>query len=186
MGSETETGAAPQEHRGTVRRLFAFIAKFKGPFAFALVAMGIYGATDGAVPILIRSVLDNVFGNKDEHMLYLLPGIIIVFAIFRGAVGFFQNYLAASVGLGIVRELRDQIGSHLLRLSPAFFEKHQTGSLISRVTNDTLLVRFALTDSVAAVLRDAIRVVALLCAALYLDPVLALIAFNAVWTSAVG
>lgn len=160
-----------------MRRMLAFLRPHRKTFTLALCSMVIYGATDGVVPLLIRRVLDDIFGHQNRLMLYVLPGVIILFAIFRGLFGFFQNYLSSKVGLRVVRDLRNEVGTHLLSLSPSFFERHTTGSLISRVTNDVLLVRFALTDAVAAVLRDSIRIIALLCAALYLDPVLAIIAF---------
>jgi subfamily B ATP-binding cassette protein MsbA len=68
--------------------------------------------------------------------------------------------------------VRNDVQRKLLTLSPSFFDAHPSGALISRITNDSLLVRLALTDAVAAVLRDSVRVIALLAAALYLDPLL--------------
>jgi subfamily B ATP-binding cassette protein MsbA len=139
--------------------------------------MIIYGATDGAVPYLLKRVLDDVFGSQKEGMLYLLVTVIVVFALIRGVFGFVQKYLSAIIGLGIVRDIRNEINNKILRLSPATLQSHTTGNLISRVTNDTLQVRTALTDAVAAFLRDSVRVIALLCVSFYLDPVLAIIAF---------
>ena len=110
-------------------------------------------------------------------MLWIIVGVILVFAVIRGVVGYLQKYESAAVGLLIVCDIRNSISSHLLRLSPSFFARHPTGTLISRMTNDTLLIRTALTEAVAALLRDTIRVVALLIAAFFLDPVLAAISF---------
>lgn len=161
------------------KRLFRYLKPYKKRFAAALAAMAIYGATDGAVPYLLKRILDDVFGSQDLSMLKTLVVAIVVFAIIRGVFGFFEKYLAAAVGLAIVEDLRNEISWKLLSLPRSFFDKHQTGNLISRVTNDTLLVRSALTDAAAALLRDTIRVVALLGVAFYLDSTLALIAFVA-------
>lgn len=161
----------------TFRRLLGYLRPYRGRFLMALAAMSLFGLTDGAVPLLIRSVLDDIFGARNEQMLLLLPIVLIIFAVVRGTCGFLQQYLATSVGLAITQDLRNEIAAKLLTLSPRFFSKNTSGALITRVTNDTLLVRMALTESVAAALRDSIRVIALLSAALYLDPVLAAIAF---------
>ncbi|MCB0322008.1 MAG: ATP-binding cassette domain-containing protein [Bdellovibrionales bacterium] len=159
------------------RRLLSYLTPYRKTFFLALGAMVMYGATDGAVPYLLKRVLDDVFGSQNETMLLYLVGIIMAFAVIRSFFGFFQRYLAAAVGLGIIKDLRNEISEKLLTLSPAFYHLHSTGALISRVTNDTLLVRSALTDATASILRDTVRVIALLIVAFYLDPLLALIAF---------
>ncbi|MCL4122168.1 UNVERIFIED_CONTAM: hypothetical protein GTU68_057013 [Idotea baltica] len=106
-------------------------------------------------------------------MLYVLVGIIVGFAVIRGVFGFLQKYLTATVGFGVIRDVRNELQKKFLSLSPDFYLNHSTGSLVSRVTNDTLLMRAALTEGAAALLRDSIRVIALVSVAIYLDPVLA-------------
>ncbi|NLF24048.1 MAG: ATP-binding cassette domain-containing protein, partial [Deltaproteobacteria bacterium] len=81
------------------------------------------------------------------------------------------------IGHNIIRDLRNKLNQHLLTLSPGFFLRHSCGNLLSRFTSDVILVKDLLTNCIASVIRDSIRIVALLIAAFYLDPVLALIAF---------
>lgn len=161
------------------RRLLGYLRPHRRTFIYALICMALYGATDGAVPFLIRSILDDVFRDQNRNMLLTLPLILLGFAFFRGFFCFTEKYLAARVGLAIVQDIRNQINRHLLTLSPSFFSRHSSGSLISRMTNDTLLIRSSLTDAIASILRDVIRIVSLFCAAAYLDPMLASIAFIA-------
>lgn len=161
----------------TYRRLFGFLKPYRLRFSLALFAMILYGATDGAVPFLIRSVLDDIFGKQNKSMLELLTIGLVFFALVRGVFNFYQHYLTATVGHRIVRDLRNTITGHLLSLSPGFYQKTTSGALISRVTNDSLLVRTALTDSIAVVLRDSVRIISLLIAAIFLDPILGLISF---------
>src|SRR5690606_11793396 len=59
----------------------------------------------------------------------------------------------------------------------SFYHKHNTGSLISRVTNDTLLINSAITDSGVTLIKDTVRIIALMSVAFWLDHKLALIAF---------
>ena len=158
------------------RRLLRYLYPYRARFTWALLAMTIYGATDGCIPYLLKHVLDDVFGSQDRQKLNVLVGAIVAFAFVRGLMGFFQRYLASSVGLAIVADIRNEINRRLLYLSSSFFAAHPTGTLISRVTNDSLIIRSALTDAAAAVLRDSVRVVALLAVAFYLDPVLASVA----------
>lgn len=160
-----------------VRRMLAHLKLYRPEFAGALGCMVLYGATDGLIPLLLKYVLDGVFANPSEKLLLTLPIFVVFFACIRAASDFGQSYLMSRVGHNIVRDIRNDVNSHLLTLSPGYFVGVSSGNLLSRITSDVVLVRTLLTDSVAAVIRDTIRIIALIAAAVYLDPFLALIAF---------
>jgi subfamily B ATP-binding cassette protein MsbA len=158
-------------------RILRYLGPYRRTFVFAMICMIIFGATDGAVPFFIRYILDEVFSGKNTQFLYLLPGVLIIFAVIRGAADFGQSFLMAKVGHTIVRDLRTDVDRAILRLEPAYFIATASGNLLARITSDVLLVKTLLTESLAAIIRDSIRVVVLLAAAVYLDPLLAAIAF---------
>ena len=159
-----------------IRRLLKYLIPHKKKFSLAILAMVVYGATDGVIPLVLKHILDKIFGDKDVSMLYIIPVFLISFSILRALFGFTQQYLSSVVGLSIIKDIRDDIHAKLLELTPSFYKLNQSGNLISRMTNDTLLVRTALTDATAALLRDTVRIIALVVAALYLDPYLGLFA----------
>ena len=136
-----------------------------------------YSATSGALPFLVQRVIDDVFAQKDKTSLFYLPFLIIGVFAFRGLVNFGDHYLTDYVGLRIINDVRDGLNRHLQSLSLSFFQRHPTGTLISRVTNDVSLVRSALTDSVASLIRDTTSLLALIVVAFLKDWVLATIAF---------
>ena len=142
-----------------------------------MVCMAGYSATSGALPFLVQRVIDDVFAQKDKTSLFYLPFLIIGVFAFRGLVNFGDNYLTDYVGLRIINDVRDGLNRHLQFLSLSFFQRHPTGTLISRVTNDVSLVRSALTDSVASLIRDTTSLLALIVVAFLKDWVLATIAF---------
>ncbi|MCL4147258.1 UNVERIFIED_CONTAM: hypothetical protein GTU68_008329 [Idotea baltica] len=161
-------------------RLLQYLKPHKRRFFAALGAMALFGATDGCIPLLLKHILDDVFVSHREDKLWVLVQLLALLAFARAGFGFMQKYLSMQVGLRIVEDLRNTIARKLLTLSPSFYGSSSTGALISRVTNDSLLVKSAVTDASVGILRDSIRVIALVSAALYLDPFLggiALIAF---------
>jgi subfamily B ATP-binding cassette protein MsbA len=158
------------------RRILVRLRPYRGEFVLALTCMVIFGATDGGIPFLVKYILDGVFSQQDKSLLYLLPVVLVVFACVRAVGDFGQQFLMSRVGQRIGRDLRNDLNRHLLAHSPEFFVRRSTADLLARITSDVQLVRTLLTDSVAAILRDSIRIVTLLIAAVYLDPVLALIA----------
>lgn len=137
--------------------------------------MVLFGASDGAIPFLVKYILDGVFADQNKDLLALLPVLIIIFALLRGAFGFGQEILMSRIGHKIVRDLRSQLNKHILTLHPGYFVEFGSAGLVSRVSNDTLQAKALLTESIASVIRDSIRIVGLICAAIYLDPILALI-----------
>jgi subfamily B ATP-binding cassette protein MsbA len=174
--SITKTLAVAKQ-KGVYRRLVVYLRPYRGSFALALFCMVIFGASDGVVPFLVKSVLDGVFQEKREEYLYLFPIALFAFALLRGAADFGQQFLMSRIGHFVVRDLRNDLNRHLLQMSPGYFVQQRSADLLSRVNGDVLLLRSVLTESVAAIIRDSVRIVALLCAALYLDPLLALLAF---------
>lgn len=170
-----EQGNSNRGSSAIYRRIFAYLKPHKRSFIFAVLAMVIYGATDGLIPLILKGVLDDIFASKNQDMLWTLVAAIIVFSVVRAVFGFLQKYLSLSVSLKVIQDIRNQIAKKLLEFSPSFYDKHSTGALISRMTNDTLMMQNALTNTVATLLKDGFRIIALLCSAVYLDPLLGLI-----------
>lgn len=158
------------------RRLWGYLVPYRRTFLGALGCMVAYGASDGVVPFLVKQVLDKVFQASDATYLYLFPVILIALSALRAAADFGQQYLMSWVGHSVVRDLRSDMNDQFLRLGPEFFIRHPSGDMLSRITGDVLLTRTLLTESLASVLRDSIRIAALAAVAIWMDPVLALIA----------
>ncbi len=162
------------------RRLLSYLRPYLyRTFLPAVVCMVLFSATNGVLPFLVEYVFDDIFADKDLTALQTLPLIIILTFSLRSACNFGHIYLMEYVGQRIVEDLRNTLNAHLQSLSLSFFQRHPTGTLISRVTNDTLLVRQALTQATASMMRDATTLMVLVTVAFIKDWVLASIAFIA-------
>ena len=162
------------------RRLLLYLRPYLyRAFLPAVVCMVLFSATNGVLPFLVEHVFDDIFADKNLSALKTLPLIIILTFSFRSVCNFGHIYLMEYVGQRIVEDLRNTLNAHLQSLSLSFFQRHPTGTLISRVTNDTLLVRQALTQATASMMRDATTLLVLVTVAFVKDWVLASIAFIA-------
>ncbi|MBI3387304.1 MAG: lipid A export permease/ATP-binding protein MsbA [Deltaproteobacteria bacterium] len=160
------------------RRLLKYLRPYWWPhFTLAVVCMVFYSASNGVMPFLVRHIFDDVFTNKDALSLQVLPGIIIATFLARGLFGFGNTYLTEYVGQRIIADLRNELNEHVQRLSLSFFNRTPTGTILSRITNDVALVRSALTDAVASILKDATSLLVLVGVAFWQDWLLSLIAF---------
>lgn len=163
--------------KGSYKRLWAYLSPYKKQFIAAIGFMVIFGASDGVVPFLIKNILDGIFAEQQRSLLYALPVALVLFALIRATCDFFQQFLMAKTGHEIVRDLRNAVNNHILHLSSDFYAYRSTADLTSRITSDVILVRTLLTDAFAAIIRDSIRLIALLISAIYMDWVLACISF---------
>ncbi|MCS6925374.1 MAG: lipid A export permease/ATP-binding protein MsbA [Candidatus Binatia bacterium] len=159
------------------RRLFPFLRPYLfSAFLPAVVCMLLFSATNGALPFLVQHVFDDIFAHKNAQALQILPAVIVGIFVFRALVNFGHMYLMEYVGQRIVADLRNTLNAHLQSLSLSYFHRHATGTIISRVTNDTTLVREAITQALASMMRDATTLVALVVVAFIKDWFLALLA----------
>jgi subfamily B ATP-binding cassette protein MsbA len=159
--------------RRTYRRLLEYLRPYRARMTAALLSMVLFGALDGAIPLLLKRIFDDIFHDHNERMLWVVVGLIVGLALLRAPFGFLQRYLSASVGLRVVRDLRNDVHRHLLRLSESFFATRASGDLLSGLSADTIFVRNAIVEASMTVVRGSFRVIALVAVAFYLDPVLA-------------
>jgi subfamily B ATP-binding cassette protein MsbA len=139
--------------------------------------MVLYSATAGAVPYLVRALVDDVLAVGDRATLGTMPAVIVAVFALRGAMAFGHTYLGEYVGQHIVHDVRRELSAHIQRLPVAYFDRVSSGAIASRVTTDVLLLRQALTEGAAVMIRDFTTVCVLLGVTFYLDWVLALVTF---------
>ena len=160
------------------RRLLGYLRPYVWPrFAFAVVCMVLYSATNGVMPFLVRGVFDDVFLHRRETALKLLPPAIVAVFLFRAVMAFTQTYLMEWTGQRVIADVRSQLNAHFQRLSLSFYNHTPTGTLLSRMTSDVEQMRGALTDAVASLMKDATSLAVLIVVAFVMDWQLALIAF---------
>jgi len=162
----------------TYLRLLTFLRPYVWPYlVLAVVCMLAHSATSGALPFITKKIFDDVFAKKDEAVLAFLPFVLVGIFIFRGFSSFGQDYLMAYISGRVVTDIRNKLNAHTLSLSLLFFHRYPTGNLISRITGDVGVAAGAMTDAVVSVMRESTSLIALVSAAFYMDPWLALISF---------
>jgi subfamily B ATP-binding cassette protein MsbA len=158
--------------------LLEFLRPYVWPhFLVATICMLGYGATDGALPFVVQWMMDDVFVKKNVTNLYYVPLAVIGIFLIRGILNFGHSYLSDYVGLRIVQDVRNRLARHLQYMSLSFFSRHPSGTLISRVSSDVTLLRFALTDALVSLLKDSTSLIVLVTVAFMMDWFLASIAF---------
>ena len=148
-----------------------------GRVVLAVLLMIVVAATTAALAWLIKPVLNEVFENKDEAKLVVLPLVVVaVFACSSGA-NYAQAVLMHFVGQRIIADLQKRLFTHLLGADLAFYQNTETGALISRFTNDINMMRAAVSTALTGIGMDFFKVTFLVAVLFLRDWEMALIAF---------
>jgi len=133
---------APQ--RRTFVRLVGFLSPYRWSLA-ASVVLAIGAQVSGlAIPALTGMVIDQALPGENGQRLAVLVGLIALAGLVKALMLVGRRLIAGRQALGVEYDMRNALYSHLLRLSWRFYDRHQTGQLMSRATVDLQAVRFFL------------------------------------------
>jgi ATP-binding cassette, subfamily B, bacterial MsbA len=158
-------------------RLLSFVRPYKVKLLLAMIGMALVAASNGLTAFLVKPVLDRIFFEKNETMLYLIPFGIVLLYLAKGAFDYMQAYFMGFVGQRVITDMRNLVFQRLQVQPLSYFDKTPTGVIISRITNDIGMVQGAVSDAFTAVLKDAFTIVGLIFVVFYRDWKLAAIAF---------
>jgi ATP-binding cassette, subfamily B, bacterial len=128
----------------TFVRLLGFLRPYRGSLAVSS-ALAIGSQIAGIfVPILTGVVINELEGGQDRQVIAFWIGVIIALGFVRAALMIGRRFLSGRQALGVEYDLRDDVYAQLLRLSFGFYDRSQTGQLMSRATIDLQSVRFFL------------------------------------------
>jgi len=123
---------------------------------------------------MIKPVLDRIFIEKNEHLLYILPfGLVFVYGL-KSLGTYLQAYYSAYIGQDIVRRIRDRLVSNILSFEMNFFHQMRSGELISRTVNDVERVR-NVVSMIPVMIREILTIIFLIGYIIYLNPKMAFI-----------
>ena len=141
------------------------------------VCSAMVGAMTAATAYLVKPAVEQIFEQKNMHMLVLIPAAIIAVFAIKGLAAYGSGYLLSYVGQEVIRRLRNRLYNHIQDLPLAFFQRNKTGDLMSRVTNDVAIVSAMFTSAITGSIRDGFSIIGLIAVTFFLIPKLAVFTF---------
>ena len=146
----------------TFKRLWTYIRLYKAGLGVAVIALIINAVSDTYMISLLKPLLDEGFGNAESDFLRTLPFIVFAMMFIRGVSGFVSTYCLSWVSGNVVMEIRRKIFSHFMHMPVSFFDKEQTGALLSRITYDSEQVSAATSKALVSIVREGASIIGLL------------------------
>src|SRR4051812_1418823 len=131
-------------YRQTFFRLLGFLRPYKASLAISTIFAIGYQGSQIALVWITKNVIDDALTPRDSHKLWMYVGAIVVLGLVRAILMFGRRMISGRQALAVEMDLRQSLYARLVRLSFGFYDRHQTGQLMSRATVDLQGVRFFL------------------------------------------
>jgi ATP-binding cassette, subfamily B, bacterial len=147
---------AKAKNLAPLRALRPFIRPYRGMIVAALIALVVAAAATLVLPVAVRRVIDHGFSVEDAGRIgeYFLA--LIAVAGVMGVASATRFYFVTWIGERVTADVRARVFSHVLSLSPNFFETTRTGEVLSRLTADTTLIQTVVGSSASFALRNLV------------------------------
>jgi ABC-type multidrug transport system fused ATPase/permease subunit len=136
--------AAHVPYRRTFVRLLGFLRPYRVSLFVSIVLAIASQAASIALVRLTGSIVDEAIRPRDRDALWFLLALIAGLGLVKALLMVGRRFISGRQALGVEFDMRNALYSHLLRLSFGFYDRHQTGQLMSRATVDLQSVRFFL------------------------------------------
>ncbi|MFJ6386323.1 ABC transporter ATP-binding protein [Streptomyces sp. NPDC091972] len=142
--------------RATLRRIGAFARPHRTRIA-RFVVLGVATALLAvATPVLAGNVVDAIVSGDDEGKVVRLALLIALIAVAEAALGILARRLSATLGEGLILDLRTAVFDHVQRMPVAFFTRTRTGALVSRLNNDVIGAQRAFSNTLSGVVSNLV------------------------------
>lgn len=149
----------PQVSRDLLLRVWEFARPYRKQILLLLLTILVITGFSLIPPLLIRDLLDNAIPNGNVRRLNLLALGMVAVPLINGLVGVLQRHVSASVGEGVIYDLRRALYGHMQSMPLRFFTETRTGELMSRLNNDVVGAQSAVTGTLVTIVSNFVSVV---------------------------
>jgi subfamily B ATP-binding cassette protein MsbA len=166
----------------TYLRLLVYVRPYWLMFAVSILGFLAFASTQPMLAGILKYFVDGLthpdatlFPNaswpwlQGLQLMYAVPFLILLIAAWQGLGAFLGNFFLAKVSLGLVHDLRVALFGSLLNLPNHYFDRQNSGHLISRITYNVTMVTGAATDAIKVVIREGMTVVFLFAYLLWMN-----------------
>ncbi|CAM3661318.1 ABC transporter ATP-binding protein [Parendozoicomonas haliclonae] len=152
-------------------RLLDYGKPYRKGFISAFILLAIATAFEMASPWVMKIILDDYIGkgNHDLVMLAWLGFALTMTYVGSAVFQYFQSIIFNDNALEVIHDIRQQVFTHLLKLPMRYFDSEPTGRLVSRLTNDSEVLRQMFVGVLPAILRGVLKLVGIFIALALLD-----------------
>ena len=144
------------------KRLFSYVTPFWPMLVLGLGANMLYSAIDAGFTYMMRPIFDKSFINIDIPFIKTLPLMLLIGITVRGMVSALGSYSMTWVARSVVKELRQRVFSHIVRLPADYYDEASSGELLSKILYDVEQVAQVSADALSDFVQNTCLIIGLL------------------------
>ncbi len=192
-GKSPAPAVTPEARKGMLKLIVQLLRPYRGWLTIVFIAMLVETAMSLAAPWPLKVIIDNGVGSHKLpewlHWMHDLPNgdtkmglvliaacAVLIIALLDAIASYIDNYYTESIGQWIANDLRMKVYQHLDRLSLSYYDTHQTGTMLSTITDDVDTIQDFTSSATLTILIDLLTIVGILGVMFWLNWDFALIA----------
>jgi len=158
-----------------IKTLLHYIKPYTKKLFFALLAMLTVSVTTLIAPFLLKIAIDDYIVPGNENGLLVISIVIIITYTVLWLSSYWQKYLSALIGQGVIKDIRQNLMSKLMNFPLDFYARENTGNIMARLTHDAESLSELVSSGIVFLLNDIITLTGIIIIMFYLNSRLALI-----------
>ncbi|MBA3628811.1 MAG: ABC transporter ATP-binding protein [Actinobacteria bacterium] len=142
--------------KATLKRIGGFARPHRLQLTWFLLLSIVTAVLAVATPVLAGRVVDAIVESAALEVVVRLAALIAAIAVVEAGLGLLTRWLSASIGEGLILDLRTAVFDHVQRMPIAFFTRTRTGALVSRLNNDVIGAQRAFSDTLSGVVSNIV------------------------------
>ena len=131
-----------------------YVKKHSRKLIISIICMIIVSATTALNAWMMQPVLDDIFIDKNESLILIIPLAILLIAVVKGISSYIQSVLMSFVGYRLVADLQNDMFGSLIKCDISFFSKTNSGTLISRFLADVGALSMGVHNVIINIIKD--------------------------------
>jgi len=145
--------------KGLIKHLVVYARPYFSKIIYGLVCMVIVAAATAASAKLMEPIINDIFLDKREDMLLPITGAVFLIFFLKGIFTYAESVLMAFVGHRIIADIQRDLFDKIVLADLKFFQRMQTGDLVSRFMNDVHRLNDAVTGTLSRIGKDFLTLV---------------------------
>ena len=121
-----------------VKRFLSYYKPHKLLFSLDMIASLLVALIGAVYPMVTRTMLNDLIPNKNYRMIVIFGLALLLLYFMRMMLNFFIQYQGHIMGVRMQAQMRSEMFNHLQKLPFSFYDEHETGKIMSRMTNDLM------------------------------------------------
>ena len=158
-----------------LKRLWSYLYFYKGKLALAIFLTIIANALSLVGPYLTGRTISAMEGGVDFELVFFFAGLMIFFYLFSSLLSYLLAVAMTKISQSVVYKMRKDLFAKLNKVSISYFDKNQTGDIISKMSYDIDTINTSLANDVISIFTSVITVVISFVMMLIMSPILVLV-----------